>query len=241
MDTMYIPLDERDYSKLSPQEIVIEAKKLLQEADEAIEDGRYGDAIELAAKAEELLRSVGKKVKEVVGFGKVVLTSIKSLKNKKEEEQKVIQDSLKTDSANVNSIALKIRTEIAPIDTTTPNNTTYLGLEDDTKEAKTQVERFKNSSDDHNEYLQAFETYTKKRSKIIKNEVVILLLQMYVQANLLNDLVEKIKKESEGLWKEYQSLEKSNKNEEEIFAALDPKIRQFLKTWYEEQLKKIFK
>ena len=50
-----VPLEDRDYSKLSPQEIIAEAKKLQAEADEAIADGRYGDALELAAKAEELL------------------------------------------------------------------------------------------------------------------------------------------------------------------------------------------
>ena len=247
---MDIPLDERDFSNLSPQEIVEAVKKLQEEADEAIEDGRYGDALELAAKAEELLKSVGKKVKEVVGFGKIVLAGLQSFKGTMQQEWQVIVDSLKADSTQVSKLAVDIRKNIAPSSNaparnTTPNKPGFTNLIEDDEDQQTSdqtiIQRFKETSPLHSSYLELLKTYDKNRVKIYKVEIGLWLIAKYTQATELETLVEKIKKEAEALFKEYEQLKDTDKTEEEITQVLSPKIQAFLKKWYQTELKEMFK
>lgn len=239
---MFIPLDERDYSNLSPQEIMEEAKKLMEEADEAIEDGRYGDALELAAKAEELLKSVGKKIKEVVGFGKIVLAGLQSFKGTMQQEWQTLVDSLKTDSTQVSKLATDIRKNIAPSSNAPTRNTTLIEDDEDQQTSdQAIIQRFKETSPLHNSYLELLKTYDKNRVKIYKVEISLWLIAKYSQATELETLVEKIKKEAEALFKEYEQLKGAEKTEEEITQVLSPKIQAFLKEWYQVELKEIFK
>ena len=60
-----IPLEDRDYSKYTPEQIIEEIKKLKEEADDAIADGRWGDALKLLDKAAELAERIPGAAKEL--------------------------------------------------------------------------------------------------------------------------------------------------------------------------------
>lgn len=109
-----IPLEDRDYSNLTPKEILAEIKKLKEEADEAIADGRWGDALKLADKATELAGKIVDSADEVKEALKKLYNDMKDLVKETLQEikdkAKGVKDSL---TASIDLAAYnKLRNEV---------------------------------------------------------------------------------------------------------------------------------
>jgi len=130
----HIPIEDRDYSNLTPEEIVKEIKKLKEEADEAIADGRWGDALKLADKAIELAEKIGESAEQIKEALKKLFDNMKDLVKESLEEiknkSKEVKESLvtKADVAQYN----KLRKEVV-------NEDRNYSINNGKKDAKSQI------------------------------------------------------------------------------------------------------
>lgn len=236
-----IPLEDRDYSKLSPQEVVAAAKKLQQEADEAIKDGRYGDALKLAAEAEKLFNSVKDKVKKVVGFGKLVLKVVKEIVREKRDTLKKSSQKAKAQNKELTNLARKIndRKSIASGQGQGQLGARIVITSADKDQSSVSEER-KNQllalSDNFKAYDQKHRKLGKQLNLLREQFLPVLLIEIYLGNQPLEQLVIQIKKELPKVFQKYEALKDKNATSE-----IEQELKQFMLKLIEQQRQKLIK
>lgn len=221
-----IPLEDRDYSKMTPEQIVEEIKKLKEEADEAIQDGRWGDAMKLLDKATELAEVIGDKVKKVVGFAKVLANVVKELVEERKENKEELRTQLNKNINKANTEARKIKDLGTSSGTSTENN------QDENKDKEEIVAdraEFLKIYPEFENYLKARDTYkTQKRAYEKKLVSYLVLNDLMSDSQRLNELAHKIETTASDIFDLYKQKKAAKKSELEIQKAIKAKVEAFL-------------
>ncbi|HAS42533.1 MAG TPA: hypothetical protein DCS93_18785 [Microscillaceae bacterium] len=219
-----IPLEDRDYSKLTPEEIVQEVAKLKEEADDAIADGRWGDALKLLDKATELAEVIGDKVKKVVGFAKVLANVVKELVEEKKQQKEALAQKLEMERQKVNTEANKIAKVSAQDDGLTKEKD-ELG----TEEVLLDRNEFLGKNPEFKAYLEAIDAYLSQEKGYENNVVTHLILKdLTADTKRLNELANKLETTADEAFNSYKQMKAEGKDETEIRKTIKAKVEAFL-------------
>ena len=238
-----IPLEDRDYSNLTPKEILAEIKKLKEEADEAIQDGRWGDALKLADKATELAEKIGGDIKKVVGFGKVLLAVIEEMieenKQTKDSLEQVLKNKLKAAEQIITKINKKADKSVSePIDTTQDYGVKVI-VEEGTMPQSTQDELMKDQN--YKTLIEQVRQNQRAFERLKPISLGVAILEYYKKAENLAKLESRITKDFKELMQKYEAAvqkhsgiankaTREQKVKEEIASDLKGKIEQIRQT-----------
>ena len=219
-----IPLEDRDYSKLTPEEIVQEVVKLKEEADDAIADGRWGDALKLIDKAVELAEIIGDKIKKVVGFAKVLANVVKELTEESETKKNTSSTELEEERVKANNKANKIAV--------LPASDDKIGNKKDEMDTEVIIVKrseFLNSYPQFKSYLEAIDVYKAQRRTYDKALVRYLVLKdLFNDNQRLNELATKLETTAHEVFEVYKKMKIAKEREGKIQQTIKAKVKSFL-------------
>jgi len=172
---------------------------------------------------DKLLKSVDKKVKEVVGFGKVLLAVVKELAQERKNTRDSLSQQLERNREQVNTEANKIRPLV-----NTNNDSTNDSLQVSHTVIVSRAD-FLKKYPFYKIYLELKDTYDAMLRKHNKDLVIFLVLNdLATNQERLTTLAQQLEDKANAAFKTYQQMKGEQQSDEAIQQAIKPLVAQFL-------------
>ncbi len=202
-----IPLEDRDYSNYTTEQIIAEIKKLKEEADDAIADGRWGDALKLLDKAAELAEVIGDKVKKVVGFSKVVLAVLNDMIKQDQAKKDALLSNMQDELNKLKQVSENLNQKIEqtpPSNIDTDHGVSIVVVEEEEISPEL-LNKLKNNGL-YKPLFEASEKVNNKRNLVKPIALGLALLDYYKKPQNLEELTNRLKQDAKELFEKYKTL-----------------------------------